>query len=94
MVSKDHWKAIKVMSGWGMYEAYNFSFDFILWPIIQAYYGLVGIIFLVFVALTNNFMVLHWYHKKKVDWLGVNVLEDVKQRGHIWVHEVSNHKIF
>ena len=92
IVSKNHWKALHIMSGWGAYEAYNFSFDYIAWPIIQAYYGVVGVAFLLIIALTNNFIILHWYHKKKVDWFGVNVLEDVKAKGHLWVHEVTNHK--
>lgn len=80
------------MSGWGLYEVWNFSFDFLLWPILQALYGLIGVIFLILVVLIMNFIVLLWYQKHKVDWFGVNVLEDLKARGHLWVHEVDNHK--
>lgn len=85
-------KSIRVMSGWGIYEIWSFSFDFILWPILQALYGFVGVIFLILTALALNFMVLLWYQKNKVDWFGVNVLEDVKAKGHIWVNKIGRSK--
>ena len=89
VVSGNLKKSLKVMSGWGIYEAWNFLFDFILWPILQALYGLIGVIFLILMVLFLNFMVLLWYQKKKVDWFGVNVLEDVKAKGHIWVNKIG-----
>lgn len=92
VVSGNFKKALKVMSGWGLYELWNFSFDFLVWPLLQAFYGVAGVILLILVALTLNFIVLLWYQKKKVDWFGVDVLEDAKTKGHIWVHEISNHK--
>lgn len=91
-VSKNIKKALQVMSWWGIYEAYNFFFDFILWPIIQAFFGFLGVFLLIIVALINNLIILVWYSKKKVDWFGVNVFEDLKVKGHIWVTEVNNHK--
>ena len=92
LVSKNLKRTIQVMSGWGLYEAYNFSFDFLAWPIIQAFFGFVGIVLLIIIALINNFIILLWYQHKKVDWFGVNVLEDLKAKGHLWVHEVDNNK--
>lgn len=92
LVSKNLKRSLQVMSGWGLYEAYNFAFDFLIWPIIQAIFGFVGVILLIAIALVNNFIILLWYQKKKVDWFGVNVLEDMKTKGHLWVHEISNHK--
>ncbi len=92
LVSKNWKRTVQVMSGWGLYEAWNFSFDFLLWPILQAFYGFIGVVFLILIALIINFIVLLWYQKHKVDWFGVNVLEDLKAKGHLWVHEVDNHK--
>ena len=92
LVSKNWKRTVQVMSGWGIYEAYAFAFDFILWPILQSFYGIAGVILLIFLALIANFLVLLWYQKHKVDWFGVNVLEDIKEKGHIWVREVDNHK--
>jgi hypothetical protein len=92
LVSKNWKRTVQVMSGWGIYEAYNFLFDFIIWPILQALYGYIGVIILIIIALINNLIILLWYQHKKVDWFGVNVLEDIKAKGHIWVHEVDNHK--
>ena len=80
------------MSGWGIYEAYNFIFDFLIWPIIQAFFGFVGIILLILIALINNSIILFWYQRKKVDWFGVNVLEDLKSKGHLWVNKIGDSK--
>ena len=91
-VSKNLKRSLQVMSGWGLYEAYNFAFDFLVWPIIQGFFGIVGIVLLILIALVNNLILLLWYQNKKTDWFGVNVLEDLKTKGHLWVHEVSNHK--
>jgi hypothetical protein len=92
LISKNWKRAVQVMSGWGMYEAWNFTFDFLVWPLLQAFYGFVGLVILILVALILNFIVLLWYQKKKVDWFGVNEVEDLKTKGHLWVHEVSNHQ--
>jgi hypothetical protein len=92
VVSGNLKKSVKVMSGWGIYEAWGFFFDFILWPILQAFYGFLGIILLILMALILNFIVLLWYQRHKVDWFGVNVLEDIKTKGHLWVHKVDNHE--
>ena len=80
------------MSSWGLYEAYNSSFEFLVWPIIQALLGFIGIALLTLIALINNLIILLWYQKKKVDWFGVNVLEDLKTKGHLWVHKVDDSK--
>jgi len=92
LVSKNWKRTVQVMSGWGLYEAYCFAFDFLLWPILQAFYGFLGILVLIALALTANFLVLLWYQKKKVDWFGVNEVENIKTKCHLWVHEVSNHQ--
>ncbi|MGB8815735.1 MAG: hypothetical protein WCC74_00645 [Minisyncoccia bacterium] len=91
LISKNIKRTFQVMSGWGLYEVYNFAFDFLVWPIIQAIFGFLGIILLIIIALINNFLILLWYQKKKVDWFGVNEVEDLKIRGHLWVHAVHNH---
>ena len=91
-VSKNIKKTAQVISAWGIYEVYNSIFDFILWPTIQNFYGWRGIIFLILVAMTNNFLILRWYSKKKVDWFGVDVLADIKEKGHVWARKVSDSK--
>lgn len=80
------------MSGWGLYEVWNFAFDFLLWPLIQAFYGFVGVILLILIVLVLNFSVLLWYQRKKVDWFGVEEVEDLKVKGHLWVRKISNHR--
>lgn len=92
VVSGNLKKTIRVMSGWGIYEAYNFLFDFILWPLLQAFYGIWGVILLIILALINNFLILLWYQSKKIDWFGVRVLEDIKEKGHVWVNKIGKSK--
>lgn len=92
LISKNLKRTAQVMSGWGIYEAYNFSVDYVLWPVLQSLYGLYGILILIVMALINNFIILLWYHRKKVDWLGVSEVENLKAKGHLWVHQVSNHE--
>ena len=91
LVSKNWKRTVQVMSGWGLYELWNFAFDFLIWPLIQGFYGWWGILILIGVVLIMNFSVLLWYQRKKVDWFGVNEVEDMKTKGHLWVHEVSQH---
>jgi hypothetical protein len=55
LVPKNWRRAVQVMSGWGIYETYNFLVDFILWPLLQAFYGFAGILILIVMALINNF---------------------------------------
>jgi len=92
VVSNNLKKSLKVMTGWGFYEAYNFSFDYLLWPAIQATYGVPGIIFLIVLATASNFLILLWYQKHDADWLGVTVFEDFKTKGNLWVNKVGEHK--
>ena len=92
LVSKNWRRSLQVMSGWGIYEVFNFSLDYILWPVLQALYGFIGIIILILITLVVNFTILMWYQKKKVDWFGVNEVEQMKAKGHLWVHEVNNHQ--
>lgn len=90
LVSKNLKNTLKVMSGWGIYEAYNFAFDFLIWPIIQGFYGVIGIIILILIALINNLIILMWYQKKKVDWFGVTDFEKFKIKGHLWVNKLDD----
>jgi len=90
LVSKNSKQTIKMMSSWGIYEAYSFIFDFIFWPILQGLYGFYAVIVLIIIALINNFIILHWYQKKQVDWFGVDVFKDVKTNGHIWINNIGN----
>ncbi len=92
LISKNWRRTVQVMSGWGILEAYNSIWEFIIWPIVQGLFGFVGVLALIVVALINNFIILLWYQHKKVDWFGVNEVENIKAKGHLWVHEVSNHQ--
>ena len=92
LVSKNLKRTILVVSGWGLYESFNIFYDYILWGYIQYKYEILGSIALSLGALIINFFLLHWYTKKGIDWLGVNILEDIKKNGHKWVDKVLANK--
>jgi len=90
-ISKDLKRVAQVLGGWGGYQLLNFSFDYLFWAYIQERYGFYGIIFLAFCALIINFLILIWYQRKEVDWLGVGILEEIKSNGHVWIEKVKQH---
>lgn len=73
-------QALVVMGGHALYEVYNFFFDWIIWPTVQARGGWVGLIILTTVAWILNLTALWVYQKMGKDWLGVSVLEVMKIR--------------
>ncbi len=76
--AKNLTQALTVMGGHVLYEICGFGFDWILWPLIQAKGGWLGLILLTIGAFTINLIVLWSYQKMKKDWLGVSVLENMK----------------
>jgi hypothetical protein len=73
-------QALTVLGGHALYEVFNFSFDWIIWPLVQAKGGWVGLLLLFVMAYTINLIVLWFYQRMKKDWLGVTVLEEMKVR--------------
>jgi len=90
-VSRDWRKVAQVVCGWGGYELFNFAFDFLFWSYVQYNYGLWGIVFLTFCALFMNFIILLWYQDQHCDWLGVGVVEEIKEKSHLWIEKAEKH---
>jgi len=86
-----NWKNVLItIGGWGFWEIQCYLYDWILWPIIQIKFGSTGILYLTAGAIIGNFLMLIWYQKKSIDWLGVNYLEEIKEKGHKWSEKVSS----
>lgn len=77
-------KALTVATGYGVYIFLGQMYDYVLWPIVQGYYGLMGAVAMSVGAVATNFIVLHAYQRMGIDWLGVGVLKtlDTRARHH------------
>ena len=80
LVSRD-WKAIRrVMFGWGITESIDFLYDFPFWLYLQHHYGItLGSIYASIGAIILNLAYVVWYQASDEDWLGVNLLEQMKK---------------
>ena len=91
-------KITRITRGWGALTIINFVYDDVLYPFtiykLGAIYG--GII-MTLGSIISCFFLLLWYEKKKKDWLGVNVFENIKQNGFAWIKKLelkANKNIF
>lgn len=73
-------RLFQVAGGLTVYELYNSLFDIGLWPIIQGWFGAYGALGLTVTALICNFIILKWYQKCQVDWLGITVVDDILEK--------------
>lgn len=73
-------RLFQVAGGLALFETYNNLFDIGLWPIIQAWFGGIGVLVLTVDALIFNFLMLKWYQKRNVDWLGITVTDEIVKK--------------
>ncbi len=92
-VSKD-WKTIKrVLGSWGLIELSNFFYDFPFWAWMQSHFGVVlGSTYASLGALVMNLGLIIWYQSTGEDWLGVNLLEQLKKEGEDWMDRLCDQR--
>lgn len=69
--------------GWVFDYANNWAFEYVLYPIVIGYYGLVlggGIMIALSVLMSVVMLVV--YDKLKVDWLGIEAVKSLRDEGH------------
>ena len=78
-LSTHHHKKIReIGTGLFLYESANFVFDFIFYPLIIAYEGIVsGGAIAVIASLIMNSIVFLLYEYLKIDWLGAHALREL-----------------
>jgi hypothetical protein len=88
-----NWKRIlQVASAWGLYNFSGWIYDYLFWGAMLVWFGnLWGSVWCSLGALVINFFLLRWYQKNEKDWLGVNILEEIKAKGHEWAERLCNH---
>lgn len=91
-LSKSWKRTIQVAGGYVLYSAWCWMWDNPIWLFFMAYFGpILGAVISTVIAIINNFIFLFFYQKKEVDWLGVNIFEDIKANGDKWVEKMKNH---
>lgn len=83
-------RVAKIAGAWGLLWIYMFAFDNILYPFVIFWWGpLVGGLSMATLASTLCLIQILWYEKTGVDWLGVNVVEDIKKNGSDWTQKLD-----
>ncbi len=75
---------------WGVLHVIDTVYDYMLYPAAIAYFGtLIGgtIMTIGSAALCLIFLVI--YEKSGEDWMGVNILEEIKENGESWVEKLK-----
>ncbi len=83
-------KIIQIVTGWGVINAINFSYDNFIWLAILVYYGTIqGSILASLAGIMINLLLLYIHIWTKVDWLGVKVFEQLKESGNTHINYIA-----
>jgi hypothetical protein len=78
-------RLFQVAGGLALLGTYNNLYDYGLWPIVQNMFGSRGVVGLTIGAIILNFVMLKWYQKSKIDWLGITVTDEIVQKSfEVW----------
>jgi hypothetical protein len=70
----------------GLLYILDWSFDNILYPIALVYFGTVlGLTVMTIASAVICFILLRHYINSREDWLGVDVVEHIKENSHKWI---------
>lgn len=83
-------RLLQVATGLALYETLNLGYDFLLWPVIQNKYEVAGVMWLTIGAMLINFILLKWYRKKGIDWLGITIVDDIIFKSGV-IHQAFKH---
>ncbi len=86
-------KAKLILKAYAILESIDWAFDNLLYPTILAWLGsLVGGIIMTILSALACYILLMYYIQSKEDWLGVDVMEEVKEQGGGWVQKLYSKK--
>ncbi len=92
LISRDWKRVLQVIGGWGLYEITCIIYDYPVWLLLVGWFGEInGSIIASAGAFALCLAVLIWYQKRGIDWLGVNILEEIKERADVWAGKLDNH---
>jgi hypothetical protein len=80
----------EIVGAWSLLTIFNFLFACVLYPLVIFQWGsLVGGGTMAVLASTICLFLIWWYSHTGKDWLGVNVVEDIKTNGEGWVGKLD-----
>ena len=92
LVSRDWKKVLQIVTGWGIYEIICIVYDYGIWLFLVEWLGEInGSLIASAGAFALNFSILTYYQKNGTDWLGVGILEQVKEYSDNWTSKLINH---
>ena len=72
-------KISTVLVGRTLYEIFNYSFDYALYPLVLLKFGYInGLMIMIALTAILNFTLLIYYFKMNIDWLGFSYVKKVK----------------
>jgi hypothetical protein len=92
-LGRTYW--VRVLTAHGLLSIADDYFDRVVYPLVLVWLGA----FMGFVVMTLASMIwcgtfLWIYERGKVDWLGVDAVEAVKERGQYWIARIDSKNIF
>jgi hypothetical protein len=79
-------KAAYVAAGWGFWASTSWLFDNLLYPAVIAWLGLAaGGATMTAAAMAITFFMLIGYERSRTDWLGMDAIDETKDKGLAWV---------
>ena len=81
---------MRVLSAHGILSATDALFDHVLYPVVLAWLGnLAGGAVMTLASMLICAAILAFYEHGKIDWLGVDAVEAVKEHGEGWVRRLD-----
>jgi hypothetical protein len=85
----------QILGGHGLYAAVGWFFDNPLYIYVLAVYGpLLGGLVMIALSLVISAAFMIVYNHTKIDWLGINVIEKIKNGGRIWTQRLESRSVF
>lgn len=85
----------QILGGHGLYAAVGWFFDNPLYIYVLAVYGpLLGGFIMTSLSLVISAAFMVIYNHTKIDWLGINVVEKIKNDGHKWTRRLESRSAF
>ena len=82
---------LRVLSAHGILTASDAVFDHVVYPLVLAWLGnIAGGVVMTLASMIICAAVLAFYEYGKVDWLGVDAVEAVKEHGESWVRRLDS----
>jgi len=87
-LDRSYW--IRTLSAHGLLSATDYAFDNWIYPAVLIWLGVInGCVVMTMASMVLCAGFLAVYERMKIDWLGVNALEVVKEHGQSWVRRLD-----